>query len=132
MWFHYFFYFLYNHYGKPKWKEQNIPFFSTVLGIAALQIINFAAVKDFILFHLLNSRNLYFKNDTFIVPTVFIAFNFWYFWHGTRYKHILKQFNNRTKEEKQPYRIVSWIYIVVSILFVILMGYTVRNNIKWW
>lgn len=133
MWYHYFFYSQFKYYSNSKWKDESAPpLFSTILFISVLQMMNFLVVRDVIIFHIQKSRYVYFSNETFIVPTIFIAINYLYFTYNKRYKDIIRKFDKRTREENRSFRFISWIYIILSAVFVVLMGYTVRNNIRWW
>lgn len=132
MWFQYLFYFLYKHYNREQWKDQNFPLLSSIIVIAVLQMVNFLVLRDLVIFHIQKGRYVYFSNEILIVPTIFIGSNYLYFTHNKRYKEIIKKFSKLTKEENRSFRAFSLGYIILSAVFVVLMGYTVRNNIRFW
>ena len=128
--YHYLFYFFYKYYNRPKWKEKNFPFFSTVLVISALLMLNFLFIRDLIAFQLNGIRYKHFPNENFFVPTIFIAMNYWYFKKNDRFKKILTFHRNTSKKNNLKFY-TTWVYIVLSVVLVIIMGYCIRNNIRW-
>ena len=130
--YHYLFYFLFSYYNQGKWKEQNFPYLSTVIAIGALLMLNFITLRDLFMFQIYDVRYHYFEYDALIIPTIFLGFNYFYFKRKGLYRKILSQFKAKTKEEKRFYWIASWIYIIITVVSVVTMGYSVRNNIKWW
>ena len=133
MWYHYFFYMQYKYYSESKWKEDAAPaLFSSVIFISVLQMLNFLTIRDLIIFHIQKNSYRYFESETFIIPTIFLIFNYTYFKYNYRYKKIIKKFKKEQKNDHNLYRIVSWVYIILTVIFVIIMGYSVKNNIQWW
>ena len=129
--YHYLFYFFYNYYDRTeRWKEAKIPFLSTILVISVLLMFNFLFIRDFITFHLNGFRYHYFQYENFIVPTIFIGLNYWYFKKNDRFKKILTDHKNITENKKSKFYI-AWTYMILSVTLLILMGYSVRNNIRW-
>ncbi len=130
--YYYFFYFLYSYYDSTKkWQEAKVPYLSSILVISVLQMFNYIFIRDLIMFHIRGVKYESFAYENLIVPSIFIVLNYLYFNYNSRSKKILKQFGKRTKEDKRPYWIFSWIYIIVTVILVIAMGYSVRNNIRW-
>lgn len=130
--YRYFFYFLYSYYDNTqKWKEAKIPYLSTILVISVLQMFNYLFLRDLILFQIQGIKYKVFSNENFIIPTLFIGFNYWFFKRKDLYLKIQKQFVNNPLERTHPYWVVSWVYLVLSIAALILMGYSVKNNIRW-
>ncbi|RIA10172.1 hypothetical protein OE09_2026 [Flavobacteriaceae bacterium MAR_2010_72] len=130
--YNYFFYFLYSHFDKPKWKEVNFPYLSTILAIASLQMLNFLFIRDLIYFQINGIKYKWIENEELIVPTLFIAFNFLYFKNKGRHKKILANYRKQKKNESRPLVFyISWLYIILSVVLAVAMVYSVRNFIKW-
>lgn len=130
--YNYLFYFFYCYYDKPdKWKEMKTsPFFSTVLVLSVLLMFNFLFIRDFITYQLNGIKYEHFRYENLVVPTIFIGFNFWYFKNNNRFKRIIKNYRNSTYNNKTKFYL-AWSYMILSIVLLVLMGYSVRNNIKW-
>jgi hypothetical protein len=124
------FYFLYSYYDKTeKWKETKVPYLSTILVIAVLQMANYLFIRDLIYFQFNGQKYSQFAYENFIIPTIFIGFNYWYFKRNGLYKQILNKFS--VKKLNLISNLTCWIYIIISIALAIAVGYSVRNNIKW-
>lgn len=124
------FYFLYSYYDNTeKWKEAKVPYLSTILVIAVLQMANYLFIRDLILFQFNGIKYHYFESENFIVPTIFIGLNYWYFKRNGLYKQILNKFSDEKLNFKSVLK--CWIYIIMSIVLAIVIGYSVRNNILW-
>ena len=76
--FHYLFYFFYSYYDDNKW-EGKIPYFSTVVVISVLLMSNYLFIRDFLTYQVNGFKYQTFENENFIVPTIFLGFNYWYF-----------------------------------------------------
>lgn len=125
--YHYFFSFLYNYYDKTeKWKDAKAPLISSVLVISVLLGLNFLTLRDVYYFQIKGVRapSVDYKNT--IVFAMLIAFNYLYF--KSRYKKVLRKFDKKN----QTYKILSWMYIVVTVVLAIMTAYSLRNNIIWW
>ena len=108
----YLFYFFYSYYDRTeKWKEAKVPFLSSVLVISVLLMFNFLFIRDFITYHLNGYKYQYFKKNN-------------------RFKKILNDYKNLSDKRNQKFY-WAWAYMILSVLLVILMGYSVRNNIRW-
>ena len=129
--YNYLFYFFYSYYDRTeKWKEAKIPFLSTVLILSVLLMFNFLFIRDLLTYHLNGFKYESFKYENLLVPSIFIGLNYWYFKSNDRYKSTLKNYNQaRNKNQTKFY--LSWGYIILSVAFLILMGYSIRNNIRW-
>ncbi|WP_298537966.1 hypothetical protein [uncultured Algibacter sp.] len=129
--YNYLFYFFYSYYDRTeKWKEAKVPFLSSVLVISVLLMFNFLFIRDFITYHLNGYKYQYFEYENLIVPTIFIGLNYWYFKKNDRFKKILNDHKNITNKKNQKFYL-AWTYMILSVVLVILMGYSVRNNIRW-
>jgi hypothetical protein len=131
--YNYLFYFLYSYYNKTdKWNTAKIPYLSTILVISVLQMFNYLFLRDLISYQIFNEKYSSFKFENLIVPTIFIAINYWFFQRKNLYKSILNRFSKLPKSEKSKRNILSWLYILVSIVLVIIIGYSIRENLKFW
>ncbi|SDR65939.1 hypothetical protein SAMN04488552_0216 [Christiangramia echinicola] len=131
--YNYLFYFLYSYYNKTdKWNTANIPYLSTILVISVLQMFNYLFLRDLISYQIFNEKYSSFKFENLIVPTIFIAIDYWFFQRKNLYKSILNRFSKLPKSEKRKRNILSWLYILVSIVLVIIIGYSIRENLKFW
>lgn len=124
--YHYFFSFLYNYYDKTeKWKDAKAPLISSVLLISVLLGLNFLTLRDLYFFQIKGVRVTFLDYRNTIVLTVLIAFNYFYF--KSKHKKILRGFDKKN----QTYKILSWGYILVTIVLAVITAYSVRNNITW-
>ncbi len=129
--YNYLFYFFYSYYDRTeKWKETKVPFLSAVLIISVLLMFNFLFIRDFITFQLNGYKYQNFQFENLIIPTLFIGLNYWYFKKNDRFKRILTDYKNVTDKKSSKFYL-AWAYIILSVVLVIMMGYSVRNNIKW-
>lgn len=129
--YNYLFYFFYNYYDRTeKWKEAKVPFLSTVLIISVLLMFNFLFIRDFITYQWRGIKYESFLYENLVVPTIFIGLNYWYFKSNDRFKKILTNYK-KTADKNRTKFYVAWAYIILSVALLILMGYSVRNNIKW-
>lgn len=129
--YNYLFYFFYSYYDRTeKWKEAKVPFISTVLVMSVLLMFNYLFIRDFITYHLNGFKYKTFQYENLIIPTIFIGLNYWYFKKNDRFKKILIDYKN-VKNKKSSRFYYAWAYIILSVILVIMMGYSVRNNIKW-
>lgn len=129
--YNYLFYFFYSYYDRTeKWKEAKVPFISTVLVMSVLLMFNYLFIRDFITYHLNGFKYKTFQYENLIIPTIFIGLNYWYFKKNDRFKKILIDYKN-VKNKKSSRFYYAWAYIILSVALVIMMGYSVRNNIKW-
>lgn len=129
--YNYLFYFFYSYYNRTeKWKEAKVPFFSTILVISVLLMFNFLFIRDFITFHLNGFRYQNFQYENFIVPTIFIGLNYWYFKKDDRFKRILSCHKN-TKNKKNLKFYLAWSYMILSVVLLVLMGLSIKNNVRW-
>ena len=129
--YNYLFYFFYSYYDRTeKWKEAKIPFLSAVLVISVLLMLNFLFIRDFITFQLNGFKYQNFQYENLIIPTIFIGLNYWYFKKNDRFKKILAGYKSVTDKKSSKFY-WAWTYIILSVVLVVLMGYSVRNNIRW-
>lgn len=129
--YHYLFYFFYSYYDRTnKWDHAKIPFFATVLAISVLVMFNFLFIRDFITYQLNGIKYESFQYENLVIPTIFIGLNYWYFKRNNRFKKILLDYSESADKKRTKFY-WAWIYIALSISLVILMGYSVRNNLRW-
>lgn len=129
--YNYLFYFFYNYYDRTvKWREAKAPFLSSVLIISVLLMFNFLFIRDFITYQLTGIKYESFPYENLVVPTIFIGLNYWYFKNNDRFKKILIDYKKNTDKNRIRFYL-AWTYIILSVALLILMGYSVRNNIKW-
>jgi hypothetical protein len=93
-------------------------------------MFNFLFIRDFITFQLNGFRYRNFQYENLIIPTIFIGLNYWYFKKNDRFKKILTDHKNITNKKNSKFYL-AWTYLILSVALVILMGYSVRNNIRW-
>lgn len=110
------------------------PLYATIIYLAALQMLNLIAIRDYITFYFLEYKYKGYDYDTIIEPTFFLAANYFFFTYKKRYKKIVKRYENEPINRKHKvYNILfCWIYPILTFVFVIAMGYSVRNNIWLW
>ena len=129
--YNYLFYFFYSYYDRTeKWKEAKVPFISAVLVMSVLFMFNYLFIRDFIIYHLNGFKYKTFQYEYLIIPTILIGLNYWYFKKNDRFKKILIDYED-VKNNKSSRFYYAWAYIILSVVLVIMMGYSVRNNIKW-
>lgn len=129
--YHYLFYFFYTYYDRTeKWKEAKVPFLSTILIMSVLFMFNFLFIRDFIAFQLNGSKYESFRYENFVVPTLFIGLNYAYFKSNNRFKKILTYYKKTTNKKPIAFYL-AWAYIMLSVVLVIGMGYSIRNNSRW-
>jgi len=124
--YHYFFSFLYKYYDRTdKWKDAKAPLISSVLVISVLLGLNFLTLRDVYFFQIKGIRYPILDYKNTIVLTILIALNYLYF--RSRYKRILRKFD----EKNQICKVLSCIYILITIVLAVITAYSVRNGITW-
>ena len=93
-------------------------------------MFNFLFIRDLITFHINGLKHQYFQYENLIVPTIFIGLNYWYFKKNDRFKKILTDYENMADRKNSKFYL-AWTYMILSVALVILMGYSIRNNIRW-
>lgn len=68
----------------------------------------------------------------FIIITIILIFNYFYFHKKERYKKIINKYNEVNKQKVNLYYTISIVYMIFIILLNIYSVYSIKNNIHWW
>lgn len=92
------------------------PLYATIIYLAALQMLNFIIIREFVTYYIMGFKYRFADYEGVILPTIFLAINYFYFTYNNRYKKIIKRYEKEPVTEKHKvYNIVlSWIYPIVT------------------
>lgn len=125
--YNYFFGFLYKYYDNdPNGNKSKVPFLSSILVLSVLVGLNFISLRDIYLFQIKGVKASLLSYNSTIILSLLILFNYLYF--KGRYRRVLKEYDagNRAK------RLMSLLYILVTLALAIITAYSIRNNLHWW
>ena len=128
MWYNYLFYRQYSYYsGYKNMDEVAPPLYATVIYLAALQMLNFIVIREFITYYFFGFKYSFADYEGVILPTFFLVVNYFYFTYDKRHKKIIKRFEKEPVTDKHKiYNIIlSWVYPIVSfaLLFYLIFYY---------
>ncbi len=129
-----FFYINYNITFKL-FKNKEYPVFSSIVVITFYQVFTLLFILDFILFQILDRRDVVLERSEilgFIIITIILIFNYFYFHKKERYKKIINKYNEVNKQKVNLYYTISIVYMIFIILLNIYSVYSIKNNIHWW
>ncbi len=129
-----------NFFGVAYWlstrvyKNKEYPIFSSIISIALYQFLTLLVLFYFVFYQILNRRDLILDESKifgYIVITIILGLNFYYFQHLNKAREAINGFNNLPKRSKLFYKItfISYTFLIVGLL--IGMAYSIRNNIYW-
>lgn len=120
MWYHYFFYRQYRYYSNYKnMDEVAPPLYATIIYLAALQMLNFIIIREFVTYCIMGFKYRFADYEGVILPTIFLAANYFFFTHKKRYKKIIKRYEKEPVEGKYKFYIVlNWLYPILSFAFI--------------
>lgn len=108
-------------------KENDIPIFSTILGVSAVHLFNILTTLFLILYYVILDIHFINKTVYVIISILIVLFNYLYFIRSNRYKIILKGHkNNISRKSIRNKDIGIIIYIVLSVVsffWIITIGY---------
>lgn len=116
------------------YKNKDYPIFSTILGVSTYQFFTLLFIFDFYRFQILDNRNLMTgesKTPGFIVMTIILYLNYYFYSRKKQYVEILNNFDKLSKTNKKLSFIISILYMLIVITLTVLSVYSIRNNIKW-
>lgn len=95
------------------------PLYATIIYLAALQMLNFIIIREFITYYIMDFRYRFADYEGVILPTVFLVINYFYFTYDNRYKKIINRYENEplTWKYKVYNIILSWIYPIITFAF---------------
>lgn len=120
MLYYYFFYRQYKYYSSYKAMDEVAPpLYATIIYLAALQMLNFIIIREFITYYIMGFRYRFADYEGVILPTVFLVINYFYFTYNNRYKKIINRYENEplTGKYKVYNIILSWIYPIITFAF---------------
>ena len=117
-----FFGYLFTYYRKG--KNEMYGLYSSLFAMTALFGLNFLVLRDVIL---KGNSTTYSTIEKYTVPTCILFLL--YLRYNSRYKMVIKRFQLQANRVRKLVRILSLVYVVLTILSAIFMSYAIRNNI---
>ena len=124
-----FFWFLYSYFRKGKAID---PLFSSVCAMVGLQVLNLIFVQGLFFFHLNDKRELLFDKTPvfgFVIITILLGVNYFYF-KSIDLKKLENDYSTFVSSRVTMYKLIYLVYIISSIILVLFMLYSIRNNIR--
>ncbi len=116
------------------YKNKDYPIFSTIIGVSTYQFFTLLFIFDFYRFQILDNKNLIIgesKTPGFIVMTIILFLNQYFYSRKKQYIDVLKKFNKLSQTNKKLSFVVSILYMIMIIALTVYSVYSIRNNIKW-
>ncbi len=116
------------------YKNKDYPIFSTIIGVSTYQFFTLLFIFDFYQFQILDNKNLIIgesKTPGFIVMTIILFLNYYFYSRKKQYIDVLKKFNKLSQTNKKLSFVVSILYMIMIIALTVYSVYSIRNNIKW-
>ncbi len=95
-------------------KEKDFPVFSSLLGISIFQILNISTVIFVFLLYVLKDPMAYPKWVHLILMFLILILDYFIYIHKGKYKEIIKESENETKEALRKKDIYSIIYLLLT------------------
>jgi len=115
-------------------KNKSYPLFSTILVLTLYEFFALLFIFDFVAFQILGQRGMIINRNMligFIIMTIILLYNYFYFTLKGRYLNILIDF----KKDDNKNRIYSFVFSITLMLIIIILNiysvYSIRNNIIW-
>ena len=119
---------------KYIFKNREYPLFSTIAVVSLYQFFTLLFFYDIVFYQIYNRRDLVIDDSKiigFLVFTVILLINYFYYIKSTRAKKIITNFNKLEMKVKFIYKSISIFVMLLIVFFTILMSYSIRNNIHW-
>jgi drug/metabolite transporter (DMT)-like permease len=120
-------YYIYIEYYGSK----DYPYLWASIIMSSIISINISIIFDIIEYNLLPQEFNFYSNNYYYFVTIVLASVLFYNQHNDRYKSFLNFYNSLTRIPKRRLRIISNVYVVLSIVAFFYMGYLIRQyNLK--
>ncbi len=120
MWYNYFFYRQFLYYsGYKNLDEVAPPLYATIIYLAALQMLNFIIIREFVTYYILGYKYRFADYEGVLLPTIFLAVNYFYFTYNKRHKKIIRHYEKEPKTDKhKTYNfLLCWVYPIITFGF---------------
>lgn len=110
-------------------KNNSYPIFSAVLGVSFFHVLNIKFISDFILYIILQRRDLIVNQDKvvgLIVVSTILVFNWIYF--RRIHSVTIEKIEQLAKSQKRIWDVVIILYMLISLITTIGLAYIIRNN----
>jgi hypothetical protein len=110
-------------------RNENYPIFGAIIGVASFQSLNIKFISDFILYVILDRRDLIVnqtKTVGIIVVTIVLVLN------GIYYQkfgvEVIEKFKSYSKDKRTRHDVIILFYIIITLVSTIGLAYMIRNN----
>ncbi len=110
------------------------PLYATIIYLAALQMLNFIMLREFVTYYIMDFKYRFADYEAVMLPTFFLAVNYFYFTYDKRYKKIVKRYEKElvTGKHKVYNIIFCWVYPILTFVLLVVIGYSTKNQIRLW